>query len=171
MYITYNNSTIATVQQITMHKAVLKTLIKPGVRRSLYQRRKPTMSTQTERQGTMTGTGDCRTLTRRNRDRTMPALGELRCPKALLCIGHHQLPPAVPELPHDAHFWVRNLRVQPWAPTCHQRVWTKEWSPDWHGSNRLHPLRKGVSNEIQDFRILAVSKEIHFLKRHLLMHD
>lgn len=39
------------------------------------------------------------------------------------------------------------------------------------GSYRLHPQRKGVSNEIQNFRILAVSKEIHFLKRHLLMHD
>lgn len=30
MYITYNNSTIAIVQQITMHKAVLRTFIKPG---------------------------------------------------------------------------------------------------------------------------------------------
>ncbi|CAK6434334.1 unnamed protein product [Pipistrellus nathusii] len=81
MYITYNNSTIATVQQITMHKAVLKTFIKPGVRRSLNQRTKPTMSTQTERQGSMTGMGDCRTLTRRNRDRTMPALKSSGAPK------------------------------------------------------------------------------------------
>lgn len=77
MYITYNNSTIATVQQITMHKAVLKTFIKPGARRSLHQRTKPTVSTQTERQRIMTGMGDCRTLTQCNSDRTMPALGEL----------------------------------------------------------------------------------------------
>lgn len=57
MYITYNNSTIAIVQQITIHKAVLKTFIKPGMR-LLYQRTKPTTSTQIERQRIMMGTGD-----------------------------------------------------------------------------------------------------------------
>lgn len=56
MYITYNNSTIATVQQITIYSqsSVVNTFIKPGIRKPLVFKKKnktpqnPKMSIQTE---------------------------------------------------------------------------------------------------------------------------
>lgn len=43
MYITYNNSTIATVQQITIYSqsSVVNTFIKPGIREPLVLKKKP----------------------------------------------------------------------------------------------------------------------------------
>lgn len=42
MYITYNNSTIATVQQITIYSqsSVVNTFIKPGIRKPLVFKKK-----------------------------------------------------------------------------------------------------------------------------------
>lgn len=42
MYITYNNSTIATVQQITIYSqsSVVNTFIKPGIREPLVLKKK-----------------------------------------------------------------------------------------------------------------------------------
>lgn len=56
MYITYNNSTIATVQQITIYSqsSVVNTFIKPGIRKPLVLKKitthpqNPKMSIRTE---------------------------------------------------------------------------------------------------------------------------
>lgn len=56
MYITYNNSTIATVQQITIYSqsSVVNTFIKPGIREPLvlkknnHRPQNPKMSIRTE---------------------------------------------------------------------------------------------------------------------------
>lgn len=42
MYITYNNSTVATVQQITIYSQsrVVNTFIKPGIRKPLVRKKK-----------------------------------------------------------------------------------------------------------------------------------
>lgn len=51
MYITYNNSTIATVQQITIYSqsSAVNTFIKPGIRKPLVLKNKKTTTHKTLR--------------------------------------------------------------------------------------------------------------------------
>lgn len=142
MYITYNNSTIATVQQITIYSQsrVVNTFIKPGIRKPLVRKKKTTThkilrcpyglsKSKLSREEHNRNGGDCRTHSTQLNDDLEQEWCEKRpdVPTALLFKSSYYGSCQLSEFPRDFHFWLRYLRMKPETPRCHRRGgWTKE---------------------------------------------